>query len=334
MELRIGVAGLGAIGVAHIERITKKLHGGRVVAATDAVSNFGVQVAGHLGITYHSSIRAMIESGGIDALLVTAADEDHERYVLAGIRAVIPVFCEKPLAPDAMACQRIIEAEMEVGQRMVQVGFMRRYDAGYRSLKAMIASRQYGRPLMIHCAQRSTEVGESFTTDMAISNALIHEIDILRWLLGEDYDSVEIRIPKGTRNSHRSLRDPQILLMTSESGVWMDVECFLNCHAGYDIQCEVVCEEGILRLPDPPTIQRLTAATRMRPICNDWTERFEAAYDAEIQDWINSSLAGDTEGPSAWDGYAACLTADAARQSRETERAVPVELPECPKLYM
>ncbi|MGH3466980.1 MAG: Gfo/Idh/MocA family protein [Thermocrispum sp.] len=53
-------------------------------------------------------------------------------YVLAAIAAGKHVFCEKPLATTAADCLRIIEAEQAHGRRLVQVGFMRRYDAGYR----------------------------------------------------------------------------------------------------------------------------------------------------------------------------------------------------------
>ena len=77
----------------------------------------------------------MIASDDIDAVVVTTLDPFHEQYVMAAIKAGKYVFCEKPLAPEADACKRIVEAEMATGKQLVQVGFMRRYDPGYGQLK-------------------------------------------------------------------------------------------------------------------------------------------------------------------------------------------------------
>lgn len=331
--LRIGVAGLGATGRAHIARINHMLRGGNVTAVTDANIEYGMRAAEELGLPFFDSSHAMIASGGIDALLVAAADTDHEAPLLTAIKAGLPVFCEEPLVHDPESCLRVIYAETAGGRRLVQLGFMRRYDPGYRQLKSMVDSGHYGNPLLVHCAQRYPSVGKSFTTPMTVSKALIHEIDALRWLIGEEYHTVETIIPRSTRNTHPGLRDPQMLLLTSRSGVWMDAECFLNCRAGCDVQCEVVFEDGIARLPEPSSVSRLVDGTRATPVCSDWSERFAEAYNTELQEWMDNCLAGRVEGPGAWDGYAACIAVEAAQQSREVRRPVEVHLPECPALY-
>ncbi len=331
--LKIGVAGLGAIGRTHIERISKKLQGAAVVAVTDAATHHGKKVAGDLGIPFYTDENEMIANGKIDAMIVTAADPLHERYVMAAVKAGLPVFCEKPLAPDAAGCKRIIDAEMAGGKQLVQVGFMRRYDPGYRALKRMIDSGKYGAPLMLHCAHRNFEVPDDYDTPMAISNSLIHEIDVLRWLIGEDYESVEVSIPKSTKYASKVLRDPQILILHSASGVRMDVEIFVNCRVGYDIQCEICCEEGFLKLPDLSVPSVLVDAARVTPICRDWSEWFIDAYNTEIQEWINASKAGRVNGPTAWDGYVACITADYAHQARDSQTRVKIEMPKRPEFY-
>ena len=332
-ELRIGIAGTGAIGRTHIERINTKLQGGRVVAATDASPEFGKKVAGDYGLEFFPDGAALVASGKIDALIVTAADDDHEMFVTHAVKAGMPVFCEKPLSPTAEACKRIIDLEMAGGKRLVQVGFMRRYDPGYRELKRLVDSGEFGAPLMLHCAHRNFAVGENYTTPMAISNTLIHELDVLRWLIGEDYATVEMAFPKCTKHTHAKLLDPQIMILTSASGVRMDVECHVNNRTGYDIQCEVCCEEGYLKLPDLAAVPRLVNASRATPICRDWSERFIDAYNTELQEWINSTKAGRVDGPNSWDGYAACIAGDAAQESREKKAAVPVSLPATPAFY-
>ncbi len=186
---------------------------------------------------------------------------------------------------------------------------------------------------MMHCAHRNFFVADSYDTPMAITSTLIHEIDTLRWLLGEDYDTVEMAFPKQTKNTLPHLRDPQIMILTSKSGVRMDVECFVNCRVGYDIQCEICCEEGFLKLPELPAVGLLVDAKRMTTICRDWSERFIEAYDIEIQEWIDSTLAGRVDGPTAWDGFVACVTGDCAQRARETGQPVKIELPPMPDFY-
>ncbi len=331
--LKIGVAGMGAIGRSHIERIANKLQGAKVVAATDVATEHGKSVAESLGLNFFPNEEKLIAEGGIDALIVTASDEYHERYVLAAVKAGIPVFCEKPLAPAADGCKRIIDAEIAGGKKLVQVGFMRRYDPGYRQLKQMVDSNEYGSPLLLHCAHRNYEVPDNYDTPMAISNSLIHEIDVLRWLISEDYESVEVSLPRKTKYAAANLQDPQILILHSKSGIRMDVEIFVNCHVGYDIQCEICCEEGFLKLPDLSAPERLVNASRIKPICRDWSERFIDAYNLEIQEWINATKEQRVDGPTAWDGYVACITADFAHQARDTQSRVKIEMPECPEFY-
>ncbi len=333
MTLRIGIIGTGAIGRTHIHRINNTLQGARIVACSDVNQEFGKSVAQKYGCQYFADGEAMIADPGIDAVVVTTADPFHEQFVLAAIKAGKYVFVEKPLAPEAEACLRIVEAEMAAGRKLVQVGFMRRYDSGYRQLKQLIDSKAYGEPLLLHCAHRNASVDDGFTTPMSVENSMIHEIDVLRWLLGEDYATAEVQFGKRTKNAAGHLQDPQILILTTKSGVRIDVESFVNCRYGYDIKCEVVCEEGTLNLPEPANAMIRTSASRVTPICSDWSQRFVDAYNVEFQEWINATLAGRVDGPNSWDGYIGQLTAKAASQARDTGTVKKIEAVECPAFY-
>ena len=222
---------------------------------------------------------------------------------------------------------------MKAGRRLVQVGFMRPYDEGYLALKKVIDDGDIGAPLMLRCAHRNQSVGEDYITNMAITNTLIHELDVLRWLLNDDYVSVQVRFPRSTSHTHARLKDPQIVSFETKKGTLIDVEVFVNCQYGYDIQCEVVGETGIARLPEPSAVQMRKAANLSTAILTDWKDRFIKAYDVELQAFINDVQAGQLHGPSAWDGYAASVAADACIKAQETSEPVEVTLPECPAFY-
>lgn len=320
MALKLGVIGTGAIGRDHIRRCSKTLLGSEVVAVTDINLQQAAQVVSDLGIAaeVYPDGHALIQAPEVEAILVTSWGPTHEEYVLAAIAAGKPVFCEKPLAVTAEGCRRIVDAEIAFGRRLVQVGFMRSYDEGYRALKSVLDAGTIGEPLMLHCAHRNPTVGENYKTDMAITDTLIHEIDVLRWLLDDDYVSVQVVFPRKSGKAFAHLKDPQIVLLETARGTRIDVEVFVNCQYGYDIQCEVVGESGIARLPEPSQVQLRSQAKLSNAILTDWKDRFIAAYDVELQAFIDGVAAGKVGGPSAWDGYAAAVTADVCIKAQQS----------------
>lgn len=335
-RLRIGIVGTDAIARTHIERINTRLNGAAIVACADPVESFGKSVAEKYSLRFFDNCHDLIGADEIDAVIVTSANDRHEEHVLSCIANGKSVFCEKPLAPDSDACRRIVDAEVGSGRQLVQVGFMRRYDPGYVQLRHAVTEGRFGDLLMVHSAHRNFEnyaLGGFCDTRMTIENSMIHEIDVIRWLIGEAFVSAELRYPKKTRHSPESVHDPLILILKSESGIFVDIEAFLNCRYGYDIQCELCFEEGCMALPEPANATIRTNASRLTPICADWSERFVYAYDLELQDWIISSRVGLVNGPGAWDGYLASLTAAAACRATESASIEKIEIEPCPQLY-
>ncbi|WP_172255706.1 Gfo/Idh/MocA family protein [Saccharibacillus deserti] len=336
MALNIGVIGTGAIGREHIRRIARNLSGGKITAVTDVNQEAAKAVVENFGLDAQvfPDDKTLLAQGNVDAVLVTSWGPAHEQSVLAAIEAGKYVFCEKPLATTAEGCRRIVDAEIRHGKRLVQVGFMRRYDSGYVQLKKAIDERFIGEPLMIRCAHRNPEVGDGYTTDMAITDTLIHEIDVLHWLVNDDYKSVQVAFPKKSRHASGHLGDPQVVTLETHGGILITAEIFVNCRYGYDIQCEVIGEEGIIKLPEPSSISFRKQATRGTDILMDWKDRFIDAYDREIQNFIDSvGNGGEPQGPTAWDGYIAAVTADACVKAQQSGGREEIELGEKPALY-
>ena len=335
MTVRIAVIGTGAIGRDHARRINQVLAGGKIVALSDV--NRASAASAKADIAPDAEIfetgEALIASANVDAVIVTSWGSTHEQYVLAAIAAGKPCFCEKPLATTAEGAKRIVDAEVAHGNRLVQVGFMRRYDKGYVALKESVKNHT-GAPILVHAAHRNPSVPEQYGTPMAIHDTLIHEIDVFRWLLDDDYVSARVLFPRKAARSHEKLRDPQMVILETAKGVVIDVEVFVNCHYGYDIQCEVVGEDGTARLPEPMAIQMRLDAKLQTQILTDWKDRFIAAYDVELQDFLRAAAQKTATGPSSWDGYMAAITSDACVAAQEKEgEAVAINLPARPALY-
>ena len=269
MKVKVGVIGTGAIGIEHINRINHKTQGAFVTAVSDINVEAASKIAEEIGAQFFKTGEELIASEEVEVVVVTSWDPTHEKYVLEAIKHGKYVFCEKPLAMDAAGCRRIVDAEVAYGKKLVQVGFMRRYDRGYIELKEAIESKQYGEALMLHCAHRNPSADENYKTPMAISNTAIHEIDVLRWLLDEDYASVQMILPKKTSHTHADLHDPQLLIFQTKSGVTIDLEIFVNCRFGYDIKCDVVFETAEVGMTDPAYTKIKAAEKNYTPISPD-----------------------------------------------------------------
>lgn len=336
MTLRFGVVGTGAIGREHIKRITNKLSGAKVVAVTDVNQDAANSVVEEfqLDAVVYPDDKTLIADPNVDAVMVTSWGPAHEATVVAAVEAGKYVFCEKPLATTAEGCVRIVNAEMKQGKRLVQVGFMRRYDKGYVELKEAIDNHVIGEPLMIHAVHRNPGVGENYVTEMAVNDTLVHEIDVLHWLVNDDYKSVQVVYPKKTKYAHAKLRDPQLFIFETKGGIVAQVEVFVNCRYGYDIQCEVVGDEGVAKLPEINSIALRKNEMLSSKILNDWKYRFVDAYDVEIQDFIDSiAKTGQPNGPTSWDGYIVAVTSDACIKAQETGLKETIEIPEKPEFY-
>ena len=334
MSVRVGVIGVGMIGQDHIRRITQVLTGGSVTAVNDVDAARAGQVAAGLpGAVTHATAQDLIADGNVDAVLVASWGPAHEEQVVAAIAAGKPVFCEKPLAPSSAACQRIMDAEMAAGRRLVQVGFMRRYDAGYRAMKAALEDGGLGAPLLMHCAHRNPSVPDYFTTDMIISDSAVHEIDIVRWLFGEEIVAASVLTPRRSGHAPEGVQDPLILVLEMSGGGLVDDELFVNARYGYDVRGEVVCETGTVALADVSEVTVRTQNRHSGRVPVDWRDRFIRAYDTELQEWLDAVAAGTSTGPTSWDGFAAAAVTDAALEALRTGQRTAVSMPERPDFY-
>ena len=331
--LRVGVIGTGAIGLEHIGRMTNKLVGAKVVAVTDINEESARKAAGICGARLEPNGASLICASDVDAVMVTSIGFAHAESVLQAIEAGKPVFCEKPLATTSADCKKIVDAEIAGGKHLVQVGFMRRYDKGYQQMKALLDSGELGEPLMVKCVHRNASVADNYITEMAVHDTAIHEIDVLQWLIKDEYVSAQVIIGKETKRARPDLRDPQLMILRTKSGIIISIEVFVNCVYGYDIQCEVVCESGAIHMPSPgfPMV-RANKELRL-PIEQDWKLRFADAYDVELQEWIGTTLQNKVCGPTAWDGYTAAVTADALVSSQSSGEPVQVVTGERPEFY-
>ena len=340
MTVRVGVIGTGVIGREHVLRLARRTVGAQVVAVADPDSERARAVAAEVGAQVHVTGAELIADAGVDAVVVASWGPTHEQYVLAAIAAGKPVFCEKPLAPTREACDRILDAEVAAGRRLVTVGFMRRHDPQYRAMKEVVVGGSIGAPLLMHAAHRNVSVPGFFTSEMIVTDTAVHDIDVARWMFDEEIVAVTVLTGRVSSKAQPGFRDPQLIILQTASGILVDVEASVNAGFGYDIRGEVVGEDGTVELSESAGAVVKRAGSAHVRVPTEWIERFTPAFDAEFRAWIDVIADGSTDsrthltvGPTAWDGYAATACCEAGLAALRSGTQERVELRPQPELY-
>ena len=334
MSLRVGVIGAGLMGSTHVRLLSVAVSRAQVVAVSDAVAGNAERIARETGVaTVHGDAYDLIRDPEVEAVVVASPAETHEPFVLACLDAGKPVLCEKPLAASADAARRVVEAESALGRRLVQVGFMRRFDPGYAEMKRRLDAGDVGPAVLLHCRHRNPTVPPRFDSEMIITDTVVHEIDTARWLLDDEIVRATVLAPRPSSRAADGVVDPQFVVLQTASGALVDVEAFVNAQYGYDIRCEAVGESGTIELAPPRDVLVRSGGRESSGLPGRFQERFAEAYVRELQGWVTAIAENRAAGASAWDGYAAAAVSEACVEALRSGQPVGVALAARPEIY-
>ncbi|MEM8728543.1 MAG: Gfo/Idh/MocA family oxidoreductase [Pseudomonadota bacterium] len=331
MTVRVALVGAGVMGSDHARIIAQEVSGAKLQVVCDADAARARTVGDSYGTTdIATDPLATILRQDVDGVLVSSPDDTHADLTIAAVAAGKPVLCEKPLAPDAEACLKVIAAEVAANRPLIQVGFMRRFDPSYTAMKLALDSGQIGRPVMMHNFHRNVSVPDFFTGQMAISNSAPHEFDIARFVLGVDPQTITAFQGKGA-----TAISPVCMVLETEAGQIITIEVNNTAAYGYDVRGELVGEAGSIDLVTPAHARLNTALQSATPLAEDWRPRFAEAYRAQNAAWIKSIETGtpDRRAATAWDGYCASVVAEAGVKSLEKQARVAINPVEKPEFY-
>ena len=323
MSLAVGVIGTGVMGAEHARLLRCATSGAHLAAVCDADEARATAAAA--GGAVFSDGMALIASENVQAVVIASPDATHAQYALACLAAGKPVLCEKPIAATAAEGLAIVQAEAALGRHLVTVGFMRRFDPAYADMRAARIVGQIGAPVLLHNIHRNAAAPTWFTGAMAVTNSLVHEIDISRWLLGSELISAQVTSAPGG--------DPMLVTMQTDKGEIVSTEVYMNATYGYHVHAQLVGRAGTVEMAAPTRVLTNLAAAQSFGFPANWVPRFAEAYRLQMQAWVDAIAKGQHVGASAWDGYITTSIAEQIVDGIATGSRIALTLPARPALY-
>ncbi|MFJ6792765.1 Gfo/Idh/MocA family oxidoreductase [Streptomyces sp. NPDC091268] len=326
--MRIGLIGTGRIGSFHAAALARHPQAGSLVLA-DADPVRAARLADRLGATAAPAVE-QIFTWGVDAVVVACATDGHADLVVRAVRGGLPVFCEKPLAPDLA---RTLSVLREVGAAggVLQMGFMRRFDAGYRTARELVRAGALGR---LHTVRTMTaDPAPPSAEYLAASgglyrDCLVHDFDMVRWVTGHEVAQVYAAGSDAGPVRFREVGDidTAAAVLALDDGTLVTATGTRCNGAGYDVRMELAGEADQVSVGlDDRTPIASTEPHGPPPASKPWTgflERFGPAYEAELAAFVRLVRG---EGPNPCDGreaLAALRVAEACELSRREGRRV------------
>ena len=264
-------------------------------------------------------------------MVIVTPTSTHASLIEEALRAGKAVWTEKPIAQELADTQRIVDLWHET-QIPVAVGFMRRYDPGYARAKELIDRGELGRIEQFHAYSRDVNppplefllhAGGSFL-DMSV-----HDLDLARFLVGE-VDEVHAWADTlfDDRFTQANDWDTAAIMLRFRNGAMGVIETARHSTWGYDIRAEV---SGSIAKVSIDAGRKTPASVASRvseqhDLYADFFDRFDTAYQRELQAFFADLAAGRTPLPGPEDALETLRLAVACTRSWRENR--PVKLSE------
>jgi len=333
-EVRIGIVGLGRLGMKHAENLAFRVGGARLDAACALEPDRVERVRREWGVPRgYGRFEDMLSDRELDAIFIVSSSAEHCRQIEAALDAGFHVFSEKPLGISLDECRKAEGAVARNPRTVFMLGFMRRYDPSYRRAKDLIDSGDIGKPILFR--------GYSVDPESAIEGAIrfapssggqfldmsVHDIDLARWMLGGEATTI---FAAGGCYAHPEFAasddgDNCAAFARFDTGAMAFFLAGRTAAHGYVVETEIIGTKGTLRIaavPQKDHVEILDARGVVRECSQSFLERFESAYLAEAQEFVDCIRQGRKPLVTVQDGTRATEVAFAATRSFRSDELV------------
>ncbi|MEM2931102.1 MAG: Gfo/Idh/MocA family oxidoreductase [Thermoproteota archaeon] len=315
--MNVGVVGCGGQGLAHLECFLKD---GRVkiAAVCDVDEARAKEAAKRFNAEYYTSYEKFLKHPNLDVVSIATPNYMHASQTIAALNAGKHVLCEKPMALTIEDCNRMIEASEKSG-RLLALGFQLRFKDAFQKTRDLI--HELNGPLNAYVLRFSPnpyDLNLEWRRKKNLMGGLIlsmncHEVDMMRWLLGE-VECVKADLKTMLYRNTIDYEDNAWLILCFERGFTTTLGSSMTAHTSI-YEYMFICRDGTIRL-HPWENRIVVFQERTNTII---TVGSDDPLQKEISCFIDSIKEGRLKPPlaSGADGRAATVTIEAARRSSE-----------------
>jgi len=331
-RLNVGVVGAGRMGRIYAADLAQRIPNARLAAVADKQAAVAESFARDYGVPkWYASHLDLLDDPRVEAVAVISPTSTHREVVIAALNKGQPVFCEKPLSISIAEAEEMLAAVERTGT-FFQMGFQRRFDAGYQAAKKKIDAGAIGTPVLIKSTSRdplppTREYCDPKSSGGLIIDMGIHDFDITRMFMG-DVKSVHAM---GGALAYPWMKeigdiDNAVINMVFGSGALGCIQLSRHAIFGYDIRAEVWGTKGSVQvgyLRETPVLV-MTEDGVTHDVVPNFMQRFEKAYLAQMSNFVENVLHGRPPAITCADGVAALRVSVAATVSARENRTVEV----------
>ncbi len=329
--IRIAVLGAGRIGRIHAGNVAANPNAKLVVVA-DPIASAANSLAERLGCEASTDAMAALQRADVDAVVIGTPTDTHIKFMLEAVSRGKAVLCEKPIDLDMEKSLAAAKEVERLGGR-VMLAFNRRFDPTSQAFRNAIDAGDVGEVRQVIISSRDPGMPPRDYVEHSggiFRDMVIHDLDMARWLLGEE--PVEV-LATASRLIDPSLAklgdfDTVMVQLRTASGKQCHINCCREAVYGYDQRMEVSGSKGMLLQDNlrPSTIRRWTKemTDAREPLLNFFLERYEAAYKAELEAFVHALKTNSPLPTSVQDGLKALRLAECALESAVSGKVVTV----------
>jgi len=334
--IRVGLVGAGRAGAVHARNVHGHCADAEMVAIVDGDTPRAQELAAEVGGRAFATLTDALEAGGMDAVVIATPTFTHRDLALEAFAGDLHVFCEKPLALSAQECDEMIAAS-QAADRVLQVGFVRRFQPEFQEARARIDAGEIGDVMMVKSLTRGPGLPPAWAHELAKSNGMLAEVnshcfDSTRWMAGADITRVyaEVANRKGAMHgvTAEDFYDNAIVSLRFANDAIGVIDGVCPADYGYDARVEVIGTKGLLMIGEVNGMPLIMAVDRERggnrPVHKTWPERFSWGYVREINGFLDAIREGGDPAVTGLDGKRAVEAVVAANRSWQEGR--PIEL--------
>ncbi|WP_202843993.1 inositol 2-dehydrogenase [Luteimonas saliphila] len=277
-----------------------------------------------------ATLEQALADPGVGAVLVCSSTDQHLANALQAVEAGKAVFCEKPIDLDLQKA-RAAQPRFE-GARFV-LGFNRRYDPHFLALRQRLDAGAVGRLESLHIVNHDPAAPSAHfipTSGGLFKDFTIHDLDMARWMLGEE--------PVEVFATASCLIDPEIgrlgdvdtarTVLKTATGKLCVISNTRRSGYGYDQRIEAFGSRGMATAGNVSrdTVQVFDEnGATAAPIAYAFPERYADSYRAQIAHFAEVARGASPARTHYADGIAALVLAEACQQSVREGRPIRLQ---------